>query len=420
MNSFKTSSERRMLVFHSAYTVDYIRKYGLEIFVQSRDAGHFFSSVITVSPLASLQYEVDDPRRNSSPQVYKLDERNVVVEGRMGCFAILERFKIINFIFAQLSLFFWIFRNGELRNVDLIRAEDPRFNGVYGYIFSRLLRKPLVVGLWGNPGRLRQLSGRPNQPGLFPTVKSEEFVERFILKRASVILAQNHENMSYALDMGVDLTKTHITPLGVGIDKAHFLSLDVRQDVSGDLQLWDFKDEFLLFCVSRLEALKMVNHAIEACGIVKRKGLSFKLVLIGDGREKESLQKLSQHLGLNENVIFAGNRSQEWIAGLMVHADLNLAPLCGRSLLEASLSGCPAVSYDVDWHSEIVISGVTGELVPNLDYIAMGNAATKLLSNDQVRTKMRTNMSQLAHELANPERITADQVRIYTELLSKK
>ena len=96
----------------------------------------------------------------------------------------------------------------------------------------------------------------------------------------------------------------------------------------------------------------------------------------------------------------------------MSHADLNIAPLCGRALLEASLSGCPAVSYDVDWHGEIVHSGVTGELVENLDFKAMGKAAKKILLNDQLRASMREEMLKLAHELASPSRITEEQVKI--------
>ena len=38
--------------------------------------------------------------------------------------------------------------------------------------------------------------------------------------------------------------------------------------------------------------------------------------------------------------------------------------LTGRALAEAALGGVPIVAYDIDWHSEAVETGVTGELVP--------------------------------------------------------
>jgi glycosyltransferase involved in cell wall biosynthesis len=104
----------------------------------------------------------------------------------------------------------------------------------------------------------------------------------------------------------------------------------------------------------------------------------------------------------------------------MNYADLNIAPLCGRALLEASLSGCPAVSYDVDWHGEIVHSGVTGELVENLDFVAMGEAAKMILLDDRLRSAMREEMFKLAHELASPTRITEEQVQIYSDLIQQR
>ena len=368
----------------------------------------------------SLQYAPEDPRIFSAPQLLRLDDHNIVLEGRLERFRFLRRFRLLNFFISQTSLIASIFKYCKLKKVQVIRAEDPRFNGIYGYVFSRILRKPLMIGVWGNPGRLRKLNGKPNQPRLFPSSKAEERIEKFLLRRASIVLAQNAENMSYALEVGIDPQKTRITPLGVGIDKSHFLPLDARQDVSMDLHKWGITDQFVLFCISRLEALKMVDHAIRACKVLDESNIRFKLILIGDGRERNSLEVLAKDLDLEDKVIFAGNRSQEWIAGLMRHADLNVAPLCGRALLEASLSGCPAVSYDVDWHGEIVHSGSTGELVKNLDFDAMGEAVKKLLLDENLRATMARNMKTLAHDLASPERITAEQVKIYSDLVDNR
>lgn len=409
-----------MLVFHSAYTFDDLKKLGLEIFVQSRDSGNFFERILTVSPVASLQYQPDDPRQISAPECFHLDERNTILEGRLARFRFLKRFKVLNFIVAQGSLMFKLVRKGKIREIELIRGEDPRFNGIYAYLASRILQRPLVIGLWGNPGRIRKLNGKPIAPRLFRTMNMEEKVETFILKRADIVLAQNSENMSYALQVGVEPDKTRITPLGVGIDKVHFQPLSDRLDVSSDLEIWQHEGKFLLICISRLEAIKMVNHAISACKVLKDANISFNLVLVGEGRERMNLEALASELGLAENVIFAGNRSQEWIAGLMAHVDLNIAPLCGRALLEASLSGCPAVSYDVDWHGEIVHSGVTGELIENLDFVAMGQAAKKILLDEKLRSSMRKEMLKLSHELASPTRIVEEQVKIYSDLIQKR
>ena len=416
MNS--NPAAKRMLVFHSAYTYEQLKKLGMEIFVQARDAGNFFEEILTVSPVANLQYSTDDPRNYTKPEFFQLDPKNIILEGKVSRFRFLKKFPKFNFALAQMSLIFTIFKLGKLYNVNLIRAEDPRVNGLYGYFFSRILRKPFVVGVWGNPGRLRELNQTPNMPRLFPTMKSEERLERFVLKRADVVLAQNQENLNYALNVGVNPKKTCFTQLGVGIDKSHFLSRELRQNVKNDFDAWGAFNTKILICISRLEVLKMVDHAILASKTLIDAGIDFKLILVGDGREFNNLSSLALREGLSEQVIFAGNRSQAWIAGAMNLADINVAPLCGRSLLEASLGGLPAVSYDVDWHSEIVIPNLTGFLVPNLDYSAMGEAILVLCRDQELRKKMAIAMQQKAVELASPEKIAQRQRMVYQRLIS--
>lgn len=411
---------RSMIVFHSAYSFRQIKSQGLEIFVSARDATNFFDSVLTVSPVASLQYETSDPARFSPPELFTMDSKNIILEGRVGRFKVLEKFKIINFIFSQIELFYSIQKSINLRGVKLIRSEDPRLNGIYGYLLSRLIRKPLIVGLWGNPGRIRRLSGNPTLPGLFRTSKIEAIVERFILRKADLVLAQNRENLSYAFDCGVDISKTKLTPLGVGIDKAHFLTKTQRAKLDVDLPVYENNGTLTLCCISRLEKLKNVDHAILAASVIQKAGLNFKLFLIGDGREREKLRELADCLGLTRNVIFLGNKSQEWIAGFLTRVDLNIAPLCGRSLLEASLSGCPAVGYRVDWHDEIILNGISGELVEDLNYQALGLAAIQILSDPNLRLFLRKNMEKIAHDIANPTKIAAEQKQIYEYILKSK
>jgi len=413
----KLPAEKKMLVFHSAYTYDFLKKYGMEIFVQARDAGCFFDQVLTVSPVANLQYKVDDFRNFTKPELFQLDPRNVVLEGKTSRYRILKKLPVLNFLIAQISLLHSIFKFGKLQDVQLVRAEDPRFNGLYAYIFSRILKKPLVVGLWGNPGRIREMNQTRIMPRLFPTIRSEEIVERFILNKCDAVLAQNQENLSYALDVGVIRDKTHFTELGVGIDKSHFLAKEIRLDVRADFEAWNAVGVKVFMCISRLEAIKMVDHAVLALRTLKNVGFDFKLILVGDGREFENLKLLVKREDLVNRVIFAGNRSQEWIAGALNLVDVNIAPLCGRSLLEASLAGVPAVAYDVDWHKEIVLPNVTGLLVTNLDYQALGEAILRLCDDDGLRIQMANSIKQIAHDMANPEKIATRQRKIYQDLV---
>lgn len=413
------SSERTLLVFHTAYTFDFIVEQGLEIFVTNRDATDFFTKVITVNAISDLQAAQGKPR-HFKPRVYVLDDKNIVVEASSSRFHSLTRFRNVNFIFGLTGLLLKLFRLSSFRHISIIRAEDPRFNGILGFIFSKLLRVPLIVGVWGNPQRLRNLNAAPNMPGLFPNMRIEAAVERFVLFRANLVLAQNSENLSYPKSLGINPSRLMLTPLGIGIDKSHFVPNSDRPSIENELlALGIAPGDLVVLCVSRLEKLKMVDHAILASKYARLAGLEFKLVIVGDGRERSSLELLARKLDISDLILFVGNKDQKWISSISARANLNIAPLCGRSLLEVSLAGCPALAYDVDWHSEIVISGVTGELVKNLDSRAFGNSMIDILSSPSKLQFYSNEMKIKASELASPEKIAQKQREIYSMLCDR-
>lgn len=414
----KRKKRKVLLVFHTAYTFQLIKDLGLEIFVTSRNSAEVFDLVITVNPLADLQTYKSQEIPRHSPRRYILDDKNIIIEGYSGRFLVLDKFPKINFLVAQLSLVSYLVRKGYLKDVKLARGEDPRFNGIYAFVFSRILHVPLIIGLWGNPGRLRKLNESPVMPRMFKSMRQEENLEKFVLKRADLVLAQNKENISYALETNVPIERTAITPLGIGIDKFHFIPPDLRPIFSMELKELGVTEKLIFVCISRLESIKTVDHAIKACALVAKSGLKFNLVIVGEGREKDNLQDLAFELGLKDVVIFAGNKSQAWIASLMPNIYLNIAPLCGRSLLEASLSGCPAVAYDIDWHSEIVINNQTGFLVENLNFFELAKSIEKFVNAGEARrTEMKRNMYALALNQASPEILIDRQRKMYGKFL---
>jgi glycosyltransferase involved in cell wall biosynthesis len=253
---------------------------------------------------------------------------------------------------------------------------------------------------------------------MFKSMRQEENLEKFVLTHADLVLAQNKENISYAIEARIPHERTAITPLGIGIDKFHFVPPDLRPSFFMELMELGVAEKLVFVCISRLESIKMVDHAIKACALVAKSGLKFKLIVVGEGREKENLQDLVVELGLKDIVILAGNRSESWIASLMPNVYLNIAPLCGRSLLEASLSGCPAVAYDVDWHSDIVINNETGFLVENLNYVELAKSIEMFVNAGEARrSEMKRNMYALAQEQASPKILIDRQRKMYEKFL---
>jgi glycosyltransferase involved in cell wall biosynthesis len=163
-----------------------------------------------------------------------------------------------------------------------------------------------------------------------------------------------------------------------------------------------------------------VDHVIESVKELKRNSVKFKLHIVGAGSEESSLFKYTKEIGLEKDVIFHGSQSQDWIASFLPGMDVAIAPLTGRALLEIALAALPVVAYDVDWHDEIVVEGVTGVLVEYLNSSALGHAVfgVFLLGNSS-RKEMGNQMRLKALELSDPLLLSSRQNNFFDNLCNK-
>ena len=113
----------------------------------------------------------------------------------------------------------------------------------------------------------------------------------------------------------------------------------------------------LLLVVARLEREKNVAMAIEALDKIVDVYPKTGLVIVGDGREKESLEQYVHNLGLDHNVKFEG--AQHDVMPYYKSADIFLNTSdyegYGRTLLEAAAAGCPIVTTNVGIVGDILV-----------------------------------------------------------------
>jgi len=85
--------------------------------------------------------------------------------------------------------------------------------------------------------------------------------------------------------------------------------------------------------VGKLEPVKGVRYLVQAIGILRDGGLrNVKLLIVGDGSEKQCLEELVKKLGLEDYVIFAGKVSHEKISEYMALADVFVLPSLSEGL----------------------------------------------------------------------------------------
>jgi glycosyltransferase involved in cell wall biosynthesis len=144
-------------------------------------------------------------------------------------------------------------------------------------------------------------------------------------------------------------------------------------------------DESVVGSVGLLREEKAFEVLIAAVGELVARGRAVRLVLVGDGPEREKLEGVIRELGLDKAVTITGIRMDvpDLLAAMDVgvcSSDWEGGPL---SILEYMQAGVPVVATDVGGIPEMITDGVTGRLVPRRDPKAMADAIAGLLDDPE-------------------------------------
>ena len=140
--------------------------------------------------------------------------------------------------------------------------------------------------------------------------------------------------------------------------------------------------------------------------------------MAGDGSLLKKLSEQARELGVENHTIFCGNKDQEWLVSIIPLAAVVLSPHTGLALLEVALGESPIVAYDVDWQSELVESGLTGELVPHHAWEEMADRVDRLLADPQNARSMGEAARKRALKMMNPAMLDQHERNTYMKLLS--
>ena len=182
----------KLLVLDTSYSFEAISNLGLEDSVTCRDLDGFFDHVWTVHSVASLFCSPSSGLRYGRPVVRKLNERHTHIEGKIGRFDNLAWFPLLNFVLAQVELIWFLMKLIKKNRILIIRTEDVWFNGILGLILSAIKKLPLVTCVWGNPDAIREHTKEPVNSRL-KWCWVEKLLERIVLKRSNITLAQNYD-----------------------------------------------------------------------------------------------------------------------------------------------------------------------------------------------------------------------------------
>lgn len=409
---------RKLLVIDTSYAYEAIRARKLEDSVTCRDLDGFFEHVWTVHPFASLVTE-GATTMFGGPEVHALNGAHTFIDGKIGRFDALGRIPLLNFAASQSEVLARLTALIRREKISAIRAGDPLYNGLLGLLLARAHGIPLVVRVNANFDKMYETTGKPAMPRFFRSHKVEKKVLRFVLSRTDLVAAVNQDNLDFALANGARAEHSTIFRYGNLIDKRHVAPPETRDRSWSILsEHWSEPCRFLLH-VGRLESVKCPEDVIKVLAELRKRGHDVKLLMVGDGRERAALVALSRDLGIEEHVVFCGNRDQEWLSRVIPLAAMVVSPITGRALSEAAFGAAPIVAYDLDWQGELIRTGETGELVPARAWEKMADSAERFLNDPAYARAMGEAVRQRAFEMLDPATLDQHEREQYTKLLGR-
>jgi glycosyltransferase involved in cell wall biosynthesis len=231
----------------------------------------------------------------------------------------------------------------------------------------------------------------------------ERLLGRLVLSRADLVLAGNDDNRRFIEAAGAAPHRS-FTVRTIGIAEGHFAPLSERRELRTELQV---ADRPLLLYLGRLSPEKYPADLLTAIAALRPRFPDALLLMAGDGPQRIELQREARRLGLGEHVRFLGMQEPARVRDLLFTADVILSPLTGSALVEAALAATPIVAYDVEWHSELILDGITGILVPYRDAEAMGRAASRILADPELGRRLGLAARERALEQHHPKVVYA-------------
>lgn len=223
---------------------------------------------------------------------------------------------------------------------------------------------------------------------------SFEPVISFAINKSDVVTAvsESLKEDTYSQLPGVN-TEVKVIPNFVCMDSYKFKDQeDLKLSIAPN-------GEKILTHISNFRPVKRVDDIVRVFAEV-RKEIPSKLVLVGDGPERNRIEQLCRELRTCEDVVMLGKLKNP--TEVLAIADLFLLTSeiesFGLAALEAMASGVPVISSNTGGIPEVNVNGVTGFLSDVGDVADMAKNAIHILSDEKRLEEFKANSKEKAKE----------------------
>ncbi len=213
------------------------------------------------------------------------------------------------------------------------------------------------------------------------------FLHKKIFQRADAVQALSRFLADWAIKMGFRGTP-EIIPNGVDISRFSKRITDeershVRRKAGAS------EGDILLVTASRLSLKNGVDDLIRSLTHLPP---AYKALVVGEGEDRDMLERLVKDLSVESRVIFLGKRGHDELPGLLQASDIfvraSLSEGLGNSFLEAMAAGIPIIGTPVGGIPDFLTDGETGVFCQPRQPESLARAVARISDEPGLRAKL--------------------------------
>jgi glycosyltransferase involved in cell wall biosynthesis len=231
-------------------------------------------------------------------------------------------------------------------------------------------------------------------PFSFTAHGSDLHVDRHMLREkvaeAAFVVAVSNYNRNLIIEECDGRNAEKVYVIHCGVDTAVFRPRSKEPLESGQA--------LRILCIGTLHEVKGQQYLIEACRLLKERGIPTECRFIGAGPDQTMLESLIAQAGMNDSIFLLGRRTRDEVAAELAETDVVVAPSVptpeGRregipvALMEAMACGVPVVASGISGIPELVEHERTGLLTEPRKPESLAAALARLCGTSTLRAQL--------------------------------
>lgn len=294
----------------------------------------------------------------------------------------------------------------KLYNIELLHVHYAIPHAYAGYMAKKMLEEdgifiPMVTTLHGT-----DITLVGNHPFYKPAVT-------FSINKSDVVTSVSESLKQDTLNLFQITKDINVVPNFIDVTKSTKKYIDCQRSLLAD------EDEKIITHVSNFRPVKRIMDVIHVFNKIQKQVKS-KLIMVGEGPEKERAEDLVMELGLDNKVVFLGESNE--IDKILCFSDLFLLPSekesFGLAALEAMVNGVPVISTNSGGLPEVNVHGFSGYLCELGNVEEMANLGISILEDEATLEKFKLNAWKQAKKF-DINKIVPLYEDLYTKALTR-